>query len=310
MTTTRDVRAAGVKVGPRTRKDMGDLVALAASMAELGLLQPIGVSNDFWLVFGERRLKAALSLGWDTIPAVVVDVPSLLAERDENEVRKDFTPSERVEIARQVEAQVGDRQGERTDKAPGEGGLVAEKPQVEPAPGEKTRDFAARKAGFGSASTYRQAEEVVANGTPELVEAMDKGELSISAAAKAAKLPKAEQKAAAKKARERKAAGGAPKAKKPKARQEEVRDRLGRVVPDRLRDVFADGAVAEVACRVEAWLKQLSSESVARAITRRAPAYPYLDATVAAGHVADAESSLAAAARDGRPRDCRPLRRG
>lgn len=111
----RAMAVAKVKVGPRARKDMGDLDALAASMDELGLLQPIGVTSDAWLVFGARRLEAAKRLGWQFIPVVTVDVDSLVAERDENEVRKGFTPSERVEIARQIEARVGDRQGERAD---------------------------------------------------------------------------------------------------------------------------------------------------------------------------------------------------
>jgi hypothetical protein len=43
-------------------------------------------------------------------------------------------------------------------------------PQVQP--GEKTRTTAARKAGFGNETTYRQARAVTVNGAPELVEAM------------------------------------------------------------------------------------------------------------------------------------------
>jgi ParB family chromosome partitioning protein len=50
---------------------MGDLSALAASIAEVGLLQPIGVSADGELVFGERRLRACRDLlGWTEIPPV------------------------------------------------------------------------------------------------------------------------------------------------------------------------------------------------------------------------------------------------
>jgi hypothetical protein len=48
-----------------------------------------------------------------------VDVSSIIAgEYHENEVRKDFTPSERVAIARAIERQVGNRQGQRTDRQP------------------------------------------------------------------------------------------------------------------------------------------------------------------------------------------------
>ena len=43
------------------------------------------------------------------------------------------------------------------------------------AAGQKTREIAAQKAGFGSEFTYRQAKTVVQNASPELVEAMDNG---------------------------------------------------------------------------------------------------------------------------------------
>ena len=40
----------------------------------LGLLQPIGITPDKELVFGERRLRAAQALEWATIPARIVKV--------------------------------------------------------------------------------------------------------------------------------------------------------------------------------------------------------------------------------------------
>ena len=178
-----------IDVGIRHRRDMGDLQALADSISEIGLLQPIGVTAEFALVFGERRLRAARILGWTTVPARIVDVPSIVAgEYAENEVRKDFTPSERVAIAEAVRAEIGCRQGQRTDRA--------ELPQniAEVGPGQETRDLAARKAGFGNRETYRHAKTVVERGAPNVVEAMDAGEVSISAAARAVKAaPKEEQ---------------------------------------------------------------------------------------------------------------------
>ncbi len=170
-----EIPIAEIKVGKRFRKDLGDIDGLAASMGLLGLLQPIGVTGDMELVFGQRRLRAAQKLGWSTILARVVKVDALLAERDENEVRKAFTVSERVSIAEAVRAQIGSRQGQRTDK------LVDKDPQVEP--GEKTRERAARSAGFESDYTYRQAKAVVETAAPELTQAMDEGLVSPSLAA-------------------------------------------------------------------------------------------------------------------------------
>ena len=47
----------------------------------------------------------------------------------------------------------------------------------------RTAELAAEKAGFGNRKTYDQAKRVVDHGAPELVEAMDAGEISIQAAA-------------------------------------------------------------------------------------------------------------------------------
>lgn len=91
-----------------------------------------------------------------------------------NEVRKDFTASERVAIAKAIERKFGNRQGQRTDQPRGK------IPEVEP--GKRTREAAAEKAGFGNDKTYRQAAKVVQNGTAKLIQAMDSGKVSISAA--------------------------------------------------------------------------------------------------------------------------------
>jgi ParB family chromosome partitioning protein len=68
---------ADIRVGRRHRKDMGDIAELAASMAELGLLQAIGVRPNNELIWGERRLRAAQQLGWTTIPVKVMDLDAV-----------------------------------------------------------------------------------------------------------------------------------------------------------------------------------------------------------------------------------------
>ena len=93
-----------IRVGERHRKDMGDVAELAASMEELGLLQDIGVRPDGVLIWGERRLRAAMRLGWTTIPAKVMDLDAIVrGEFAENTFRKPLTPSESVAIARALE---------------------------------------------------------------------------------------------------------------------------------------------------------------------------------------------------------------
>jgi ParB family chromosome partitioning protein len=72
------MRVADIRVGKRHRKDMGDVAGLAASMADLGLLQAIVVTSDRKLIAGERRLRAAKLIGWDAIPVRVVDLDAIV----------------------------------------------------------------------------------------------------------------------------------------------------------------------------------------------------------------------------------------
>jgi ParB/RepB/Spo0J family partition protein len=93
-----------IRVGPRHRKDLGDVSGLAASIEDIGLLHPIVVRPDGVLVAGERRLRAAELLGWSEIPATVVDLDEIArGEFAENAIRKDFTLSEGVAIKRALE---------------------------------------------------------------------------------------------------------------------------------------------------------------------------------------------------------------
>lgn len=88
-----------VKVGDRRREDYGDIGALAASIAEHGLLHPIVVDADDNLVAGGRRLRAVESLGWISVP--VTRLGDLSSEQlreielEENLQRKDLTQEER-----------------------------------------------------------------------------------------------------------------------------------------------------------------------------------------------------------------------
>jgi N6-adenosine-specific RNA methylase IME4 len=107
-------------VGPRHRKDMGDIATLAASIEDVGLLHPIVVTPDNKLIAGERRLEACRLLGWEDVPATVVSLDDIVrGENDENAIRKDFLPSEIDSIRRALEPKQKEaakaRQGMRSD---------------------------------------------------------------------------------------------------------------------------------------------------------------------------------------------------
>ncbi len=179
------ISIASIIVENRFRKDMGDLDALAASIAELGQLQPIIINKDRRLIAGGRRLAAMKQLGRETIAASVFDLDDLDAlkvERDENDQRKEPTTSEKVALAEAIAERLNDRKGSNQY-------VKKEGPEIFPDAQGDTRDIAAAKAGLGSGKTLEAAQKVVERGIPELVEAMDRGKVTIHAAKNIAALP-------------------------------------------------------------------------------------------------------------------------
>ena len=87
---------------PRKHFDETSLNELAESIRQQGILQPVTVrpiadSNDYELVFGERRYRAATIVGMQEIPAIINDLSDEEAEEiaiTENLQRKDVTPME------------------------------------------------------------------------------------------------------------------------------------------------------------------------------------------------------------------------
>jgi ParB family chromosome partitioning protein len=86
---------------PRTQFNEENLKELAGSIQELGIIQPITVRklgfNEFQLVSGERRFRAAKMIGLATIPAYVRianDQESLEMALVENIQRQDLDPIE------------------------------------------------------------------------------------------------------------------------------------------------------------------------------------------------------------------------
>jgi ParB family chromosome partitioning protein len=86
---------------PRRRFEEAALVALADSLRERGVLQPILVrpvpGGTYELIAGERRWRAAQLAGFDTVPALVRpqdDAESLELALIENMAREDLNPVE------------------------------------------------------------------------------------------------------------------------------------------------------------------------------------------------------------------------
>jgi ParB family chromosome partitioning protein len=98
---------------PRKRFEDSALSELVESIRSSGVIQPVVVrrnGDDYELIAGERRWRAARQAGLDRIPAVVRDVTdaqSLELALVENLLREDLNPMEAAEGYRQLLAEFG-----------------------------------------------------------------------------------------------------------------------------------------------------------------------------------------------------------
>ena len=160
-----------VRVGDRIRKDMGDLKELSDDIAKNGLINPPVVTPDFELIAGERRLEAMKKLGYKQVEVRIMKVEDaehkLNLEINENENRKDFNKSERIEYARQLErierVKAKERMAQGTENFPEVG---------------ETRDLVAEKIGIGSGKQYEKEKYIADNADPETLEQWNNEEIS------------------------------------------------------------------------------------------------------------------------------------
>ena len=91
---------------PRTRMDEGSLYELAESIKSQGVMQPVlvrplsGSANDYEIIAGERRVRAAKLAGLDEVPVLVKDVPdesAAVMALIENMQREDLNPLEEAQ---------------------------------------------------------------------------------------------------------------------------------------------------------------------------------------------------------------------
>lgn len=176
------VNIGKVTVGKRIRKDYGDITSLADDIEDRGLINPPVVTPDYELIAGERRLRALKKLDYKQIEVRVMSVEDyehqLQIEISENEERKDFTYSEKMDYAKQLE-----RIESKKAKQRKENNLKNNKPldKVQGPTREKgqTRDIVGEAVGFGSGRTYGRAKYIYENADEETIKKVDSGEKSI-----------------------------------------------------------------------------------------------------------------------------------
>lgn len=162
-----------IKVNDRIRKDFGNIEELAKDIEENGLINPPVITPDKQLIAGERRLRACKLLGWKQIEVRVMAVRDaehqLKLEITENENRKDFTFSEKMEWARRLE---------RIERAKAEERMKNPTQNFAEGKGE-TNEIVAKQTGFGNRENYRKAKFIADHADEETIRQLDAGEISI-----------------------------------------------------------------------------------------------------------------------------------
>jgi len=104
---------------PRREFDAEELKGLAASVLERGVKQPLRVwyvqeEDVYQIVSGERRYRAALAAGMETVPCLVEDAPGVLPRKEilvdqivENWQRADLKPFELSDALAELRNQHG-----------------------------------------------------------------------------------------------------------------------------------------------------------------------------------------------------------
>jgi ParB family chromosome partitioning protein len=108
---------------PRTHFDDEALSGLAASIREVGILQPLvvrrGEDGRYELIAGERRLRAAKAAGLAVVPIVTRDSDDTDLLRDaliENIHREDLNPIEQAEAFKALIGELGLKQEDLADR--------------------------------------------------------------------------------------------------------------------------------------------------------------------------------------------------
>lgn len=161
-----------IQVGHRHRADLGDIEALAASIQEHGLLQPITVTPEGVLVCGRRRLAAIRLLRWRKVSVWVRSGISdrlghLLAEQDENTHRKPLTQLEAAALYRELKELMAEDAARResatrfsSEYQPGAGGGAKFAPPSLGPVGKSREQAAAMIPGGASHATLEKITQV------------------------------------------------------------------------------------------------------------------------------------------------------
>lgn len=181
-----DVNISDITIGKRIRstRSENELSSLMESIKNEGLLQPIIIDQNNKLIGGYRRLQCCKKLGYAAIKAQKIKTKNeahrKVLELSENMVREDFTFSDKMRFADDIEPEIKKKAEQRIKKKEktdlSEFGIHTEK--------GKTIDIMAEILDMGSGKTYDRARKVWAEKEKygELISELDAGTKTINSA--------------------------------------------------------------------------------------------------------------------------------
>jgi ParB family chromosome partitioning protein len=184
-----------IVVGERHRRHPGDLTKLTESLTRVGLLQPVTITPDGYLICGYRRLAAAKELGWQTLrvwvrSGISDELTRLLAERDENITHQPLTPDEAAKLYQELldlvkedarRRQAATQYGAKNDQAAGQHGHAE---SASPGPGalgsarRRAAEMVTGKASYARLEQILELERIAADRSqPETIRQVATDEL-------------------------------------------------------------------------------------------------------------------------------------
>ena len=134
---------------------------LVENIKNNGLLVPLTIKKDGTIISGHRRFKALKEIDITDIPVNIIEFEN---ELEEKETLINFN-KQREKTYSQIDREAAGKTNPVQNSAQG-----------------KTRDIVAKKSGFGSHDTRTKYKKIKKANKPELIEKLDKGEITVNKA--------------------------------------------------------------------------------------------------------------------------------
>lgn len=171
------VSLSRIVLDPSASLNVDEIQALSINIKQQGLQRAICLDQENQLIFGEKRFHAFKILGKKSITCWRLSLSGIVkGEYAITELCKNFLWSERLAIALVIEKCLGNRQGQRSDLELRQNFVEVKLANLVKG---RTGTLLANHLGFGNRETYVQSKKIYLNGGLGLIQAVDRGDVSI-----------------------------------------------------------------------------------------------------------------------------------